>query len=98
MAVHGSLSTTETPGGSIGISFTPSAVRSWSSVSDSTWAALGFWTILGLAAIAFLVVCLMRRQRFDDETPPRVLMSAAIVLFSLYAGYHLILFAREYIS
>jgi hypothetical protein len=83
-------------GGSV--SLTPMPVPSWSSVSDATWAVLSFWTALGIAAITSAILCLIGRRSFDGERAPRGPMAAAIVLFSLYAGYHLILFAREYIS
>jgi hypothetical protein len=70
----------------------------WSNVSPETWAALGFWSGLGFFAFAALAFSLVLRRRFNAESPPRRILAAAIILFTLYAGYHAIMFAREVIS
>lgn len=83
------------------LTITPSvtaAGRNWSAVSWATWASFGFWVSLGLLGLAALVVCLVRRRRFFGPVPPRRLVGAALSLFAVYAGYHLVMFAREVIS
>ncbi len=70
----------------------------WSSVSSQSWTFLGWWSGLALLAMLWIIVTLVRRKRFDADRPPRALVAWAWSLFTLYAGYHAIMFTREFIS
>lgn len=95
-------------GGSISISSNGTLTRrtftsgapsyNWSVVSQRAWVVLAWWSGLAIAALAWLTLCLIRRRRFDAERPPRLLMAAAWSLFTLYAGYHAIMFTREFLT
>ncbi len=76
----------------------PSPARNWSGVSRQSWIILAWWAGLALAALAWLTLCLIRRRRFDADRPPRLLMAAAWSLFTLYAGYHALMFTREFLT
>ncbi len=91
----GSLTTTFS---SRTVTASPSPTRNWSAVSRQSWIVLGWWAGLALAALVWLTLCLIRRRRFDAERPPRLLMAAAWSLFTLYAGYHALMFTRELLT
>jgi hypothetical protein len=59
---------------------------------------LGFWFAMALAALAWLLVCMLRRGRFGGARLPRRLIGVSLGLFAVYAGYHLVMFTREVIS
>jgi hypothetical protein len=76
----------------------PAAAKwAWANVSQRTWINLGWWSGLGVLALGTLMVVLVRRRRFDRHSPPRGIMIAACALFVLYAGYHAVMFSREFI-
>ena len=76
----------------------PAAAKwAWANVSQRTWINLGWWSGLGIMAVGTLIVALVRRRRFDRHAPPRGIMVAACALFVLYAGYHAVMFSREFI-
>jgi hypothetical protein len=69
----------------------------WGNVSPNSWMNLGWWSGLGVLGMAGLIAAIALRRRFNKDSPPWRLVGAAAVLFALYAGYHAILFSREFI-
>jgi hypothetical protein len=65
-----------------------------SAVNPTTWANLGWWGALGLAALASLILVAIIWPR-RKTAAPRSLLVLACTLFVLYAGYHALMFARE---
>lgn len=84
-----SFSTTGTP------AMTPGTGYNWSAVSSQSWAMLSWWGGLGVLALICVILCIVRRRRFDGERPPRPLVASAGILFALYATYHAVMFTRE---
>lgn len=81
---------------------TPPAVASppgtaWGNVSNRTWLNFGWWSGLGVLALTTLIFALFLRRRFAKDAPPWRLVVAATALFALYAGYHVLVFSREFI-
>ncbi len=67
-------------------SSTASPARDWSQVRWQTWAMMGAWTALALAAAAILVIVVLRRGRIGREGPSRGLLTAAAIVFAIGAA------------
>jgi hypothetical protein len=83
----------------------PAPPRNWGAVSGRMWANIGWWTSLSLlsaAGLAMLALLSYRaRARAQGGAAPlvggkrRLVVWSASVVFALYAGYHLTVFAQE---
>jgi len=89
--------------GGVTVTTTPNAVIPpapgpvWANVSADTWISFGWWAGLGVMSLITLAVVLILRRRFGGDRPPWRLVGAAGMLFALYAGYHALVFSREFI-
>lgn len=71
----------------------PQASRDWSQVGWQTWAALGWGSVLTLAALVGLFLIWRRRDRAVQR--PRPWVTAAVTLAALHVAVHVALFVRE---
>jgi hypothetical protein len=92
--------TTATPGQRVVINgqaitttTTPRGPRDWSQVGWQTWAALGWGSVLGLAALIGLFLLWWRRGRVAQR--PRPWVAAAVSLAALHLAVQVVLFVRE---
>ncbi|MGD9689869.1 MAG: hypothetical protein AB7K52_09480 [Phycisphaerales bacterium] len=69
----------------------------WNAVPASQWWTLGWWGGLALTALLGLLAMAVMRLRSREWSPAatRGMVGLASLLFVLYSGYHVQLFARE---
>jgi hypothetical protein len=73
-----------------------SPARNWGAVPWTSWAWLGAWSMLTLAAAAMLALIFASRRRLARDGPGRRLLTCAALVFGLYAAAHVAVVARDW--
>jgi hypothetical protein len=85
---------TMTLGGGLGGGAPAATVPQWKNVSTMSWVTLGWWAVLFLGALNFLLALWFVARRRGPEQM-RMLVPVAGFVFLCYAGWHIVAFVRE---